>query len=304
MIALLLIIIGTLFLQGMIGKFRSVLSGRRGYRFLQPLYSVGVLFQKQSTYTTASGIVSRCVAPVYLGLMIVVGMMMPVGGEFKSLLNFNGDVVVFCVLISISGFVLVMGAVDSGGGFASLAAIRQSLYALLLEPSMLLLFATFSITTNNYSLDAIFANFHNVSLPLFVLSLVVGYGFLKLAFVECGRVPVDDPNTHLELTMVHESAVLEFSGIDLAFIRIGGWIKLSVFSLLVVNSLMPEGIQGWKLLVYSIGGMVGFAITIALVESLLARESMNKNIIYCATIFVIALLAFIFAMLLNYGYIL
>lgn len=303
MIALLLIILGALVVVGLINRTRSVLSGRKGYRFFQPLFNVLVLLKKASIYSTTSTIVTRAAAPVYLGAIITAAMMLPLGRYFPSIISFNGDIVVFCLLIALSRLALVWAAFDSGSSFQQMGASRESLFAMLVEPAIFLLVATLCLITGNSSFSTIFSKFDNNSLYLLILSVVVGYGFVKLSLAECGRVPIDDTRTHLELTMIHEVMILDFSGIDLAFVQIGGWFKLSIFALLTANSLVPPQIGGWMLTALYIAVLITYSLGIGVLESFSARNRMNKNATYIVAISAIGLLAYVVAIIVNSNFV-
>ncbi len=299
MIALLLILIGSIVIVGSINLVRSLFAGRRGYRFFQPLRSVIVLFHKESVYSSRSSMISRIAAPIYLGSLVVAGLMVPLGGEFGALLGFSGDIVAFCMLLGLSKLSLIWAALDSGGSFSSMGASRESLYGLLLEPALYLLIATLCVITSCWSFEDIFSSFDNVSLPMMILSVVVGYGLVKLALVEGGRQPVDDSRTHLELTMVHEALTLDMTGVDLAYVHIGGWLKLSIFSTLIVNSIVPAQVSAWTMLLYYFIGVLCFSLIVGFIESFSARGRMNKNTTYILSVSAVGLLAFIVAMLLQ-----
>lgn len=298
MIPMLMILIGALTVVGIINRTRSICAGRRGYRFFQPLYDVDKLMRKGALYSTSSTIVTRIAPSIYLASIFVASLMIPLG-RFGALIHFDGDIIVVCYLLALSHLVLIWGAMDSGGGFQAIGAARQGLWSLLAEPAMLLLVGTLCLITGRYSLSAIFERFENIDINLLILSVVVGYGFFKLALVECGRLPIDDTHTHLELTMTHHAMILDFTGIDLAYIKIGGWFKFSIFALLFANTFIPAYISGWMLGLLYISFLLLFGVAVGLLESFWARNRMNKNATYIVSISAIGLMAFIVAYLLS-----
>ena len=136
------------------------------------------------------------------------------------------------------------------------------------------------------------------SVNLLMLSLILAYGFLNVALVENGRLPVDDPRTHLELTMVHEAMVLDLSGVDLAFVHVAGWLKLSIWGLLAVNAVIPARTTGWMLVGWALVALALYGVIIGLVESFTARNRMTKNATYLVTVSAIGLLGFAVAFVL------
>ena len=296
MIAIIFIIIAALTIPGLINKTRATIAGRYGPRFFQPLLNTIVLLKKGSTYSTTSTIITELAAPVYLAALITAALCIPIG-HFEAVISFEGDVILFCYILALSRIAMLLAAADSGSSFQGMGAARDMKYAMLGEPALFLLIATLALITGHYSFSSIFLAFDNHSANLIVLSMIVGFGIFKLSLAECSRVPIDDPKTHLELTMIHEAMVLDLSGIDLAMVNIGSWIKLSVFATLFANTLVPAGMSN----VATIGSFVGiialYGIAIGTIESLIARNRISKNIIFMITISAIGILAFTLAML-------
>lgn len=297
MIPSLLIIFGALLMVGIINRTGSIFSGRRGVRFFQPLMTVRVLFCKGIVRSSSGSIISELGPIVMLASLVAASVMLPLG-SYGALVHFQGDVIVFCMLMAVSRLSMVWVAMDSASSFQGMGAARDAFFSMLLEPAFFLLIATLALITGCYSFSEIFASFENMSLNLLVLSLVVGYGFYKIALVDLGRLPVGDPSTHLELTMTHEVMVLDLCGVDLAFFTIGGWVKLSIFGLLVANSLIPAHTSGWLLFALYLATVFVVSFGIGFQESFRARNRMNKNSTYIASISAIGLLAFVVAYML------
>lgn len=298
MIPLLLLIIAALMLPGVINRTRAVCSGRKGYRFFQPLMTVGVLLGKGSIYSTTSTAITRIAPVLYLSTLLTAMLLLPLG-VYGAVISFEGDVVLFAYLLALGRIAMIWGAMDSGSSFQGMGASREALFAVLAEPALFLLIGTMALITGNFSFSTIFSRFDNISINLLILSVVVGFGFLKLMISECGRVPFDDPRTHLELTMIHEVMILDLSGVDLAFVQIAQWFKLSVFGMLIANSLIPATQTGWLLILYFVVIQAILGVFIGLEESFTARNRMNKNTTYLATVSAVGLLAFIVAVILT-----
>jgi len=296
MIAIIFIIITALTIPGIINKTRAIIAGRYGPRFLQPLLNTVVLLRKGSTYSTTSTIITELAAPVYLAALITAALCIPIG-SFGAVISFDGDVILFCYLLALSRIAMLLAAADSGSALQGMGAARDMKYAMLGEPALFLLIATLALITGNYSFSAIFLAFDNHTANLIVLSMVVGFGIFKISLAECSRVPIDDPKTHLELTMIHEVMILDLSGIDLAMVHIGAWIKLSVFATLFANTLVPAGLSNFAMICSFIAVITLYGIAIGTIESLMARNRISKNNIFMLKISAIGLLAFTLAML-------
>lgn len=294
MIAFALILIFVLFQSGIINKTRSVLSGRRGYTFFQPLYNVTLLLRKGAVYSNTSTIITRLAAPIYLASIITASLFIPMG-RAEAIFSFNGDIVLVALMLAAGRIALVLTAFDTGSPFQGMGSSRELFYGMLGEPALYLLLATLAMATGHFSLTMIFAQFENSSANLIAVSLIVGFGLFKLMLAECGRVPVDDTCTHLELTMIHEAMVLDLSGVDLAFVQIASWLKLSFFSMLIANAIIPPYFSLWLTILMFVVVMIAVSLIIGLLESLRARNNLPKNAIYLATISAIGVMAMIIA---------
>lgn len=297
MIPFILILVGALCLKGVINKTRARLAGRTGVPFFQPLLSVGVLLRKGEIYSTSSTLLTQVAPALYLASTLGAALLIPLG-VFPALVSFNGDFILFAYLLAFGKLALVLAALESGSSFQGMGSAREVLFSMLVEPCFFLLLGTLALVTGYGSFTTIFAKFDNMSVNLLMLSLILAYGFLNVALVENGRLPVDDPRTHLELTMVHEAMVLDLSGVDLAFVHVAGWLKLSIWGLLAVNAVIPARTTGWMLVGWALVALALYGVIIGLVESFTARNRMTKNAIYLVTVSAIGLLGFAVAFVL------
>lgn len=297
MIPFILILVSAFFVKGCINKTRARLAGRKGYRFFQPLLTVGVLLGKGEIYSTSSTWLTRVAPAVYLATTLAAMLLLPLG-TFSAPVAFDGDFILFAYLLAFGKLVLVLTALESGSSFQGMGSAREVLFSMLVEPCFFLLIGTLAMVTGYGSFSAIFAAFDNMSVNWLMLSLILAYAFLNVALVENGRVPVDDTRTHLELTMVHEAMVLDLSGVDLAFVQVAGWLKLSIWGMLAVNVLIPAQTTGWMLVVWFLVAMLAYGVVIGLIESLMARNRLTKNATYLVTVSAIGLLGFAVAFVL------
>lgn len=297
MIPFILILVSAFFVKGCINKTRARMAGRKGYRFFQPLLTVGVLLGKGEIYSTSSTWLTRMAPAVYLATTLSAMLLLPLG-LFPAAVSFYGDFILFAYLLTFGKLALVLTALESGSSFQGMGSAREVLFSMLVEPCFFLLIGTLAMVTGYGSFSAIFAAFDNMSVNWLMLSLILAYAFLNVALVENGRVPVDDTRTHLELTMVHEAMVLDLSGVDLAFVQVAGWLKLSLWGMLAVNVLIPAQTTGWMLVVWFLAAMLAYGVVIGLIESLMARNRMTKNATYLVTVSAIGLLGFAVAFVL------
>ena len=287
----LLILLTAVCIPGLINRTRAVLAGRKGIRFAQHLYDVRLLLRKGAVYSTTASALFRAVPSVYLGSAIVAALFIPVG-ELKPLLSFDGDIVCFTYLMALGRFALILGAMDTGSSFEGMGASREALYGALVEPALMLTAGTLALLAGHTSFARIFAEAATGDLQLTVLLVLTAYVLVKIVFTESGRVPVDDPRTHLELTMIHEVMCLDYCGTDLGMIKIAGALSMLAADA-VTAALYPHWWAAAPLAVLLTGLSVG------VVESTQARNKLSRNTTFILTIAALAALVFFTGYLLQ-----
>jgi formate hydrogenlyase subunit 4 len=279
-------------LIGIINRTRAWFSGRKGIRFGQHLHNVRLLLRKGTVYSSTGGFVLRIAPPLYAAGIAAAALFVPLGAS-GALLHFEGDVVVFACLLALSRFVLILGALDTGSSFEGMGAAREALYGALIEPALFFIFGTLALMTGCTSFSAMFAALSAGTPETVIVTLLLAYVLIKLIQIEAGRIPVDDPRTHLELTMVHEVMILDYSGFDLALIHIGSWIKTGALATLaagVIAGTLPHAGARFPVLlalVALIGAYIGG------IESFKARNRLSRNTTWIVTTVSLALFAFL-----------
>ncbi len=264
-------------LPGITTKTKSWLTGRRGAPVLQLYFDLRKLWRKRSTYSWTTTWMFR-LAPI---TVVVTGLgavcLLPLDGR-KSLLHFTGDLVAFAALFGLSRFALVLAGLDTGSSFEGMGASREATFSVFVEPALFLALLTLVLITGNLSLTGMLGEplmsawGHAASaLALIAISL-----FLTL-LAENARVPVDDPATHLELTMIHEVIVLDNSGPELGLILYGSALKFAVFSAFLVGLLVPRAAFSELLAVAMlVGGLALVAFAVGVVEGAMARLRLTR----------------------------
>ena len=276
----LLILLTAVCIPGLINRTRAVLAGRRGIRFAQHLYDVRLLLRKGAVYSTTASALFRAVPSVYLGSAIVAALFIPVG-ELKPLLSFDGDIVCFAYLMALGRFALILGAMDTGSSFEGMGASREALYGALVEPALMLTAGTLALLAGHTSFARIFAEAATGDLQLTVLLVLTAYVLVKIVFTESGRVPVDDPRTHLELTMIHEVMCLDYCGTDLGMIKIAGWLKTAALSMLAADAVTAALCPHWWVAAPLAVLLTG--LSVGVVESTQARNKLSRNTTFILT---------------------
>lgn len=276
MISLLLIFISSLFFVGIIIKIKAKIAARKMPSILQPVYDVIRLFKKGTIYSQTTSIIFKIAPLVYFASVLLAALFIPIGSQ-KALLSFAGDFVFFAYLLGIGKFMMIISAMDTGSGFEGMGANREALYSMLVEPAFFILAGSVALFTDNVSFHELFLHLKLDTNLSYIIGIASIFVLVYIAMVENSRMPVDDPNTHLELTMVHEVMVLDNSGFDLGLIHIVTWLKFSIYGALISNFIISNSWAiYWQILVF-LGIQFTFSITIGMLEAFRARNKMEKN---------------------------
>jgi formate hydrogenlyase subunit 4 len=264
-------------LPGIANRIKSALTGRRGAPVLQLYWDLGRLWRKGVVYSRTTTVIFRLAPVGLLAATLLAAALLPLDGR-RSLLSFPGDLVAFAGLLGLGRFLLALAAMDTGSSFEGMGASREVTVASFAEPALFLCFIVLVLATGQLDLAGMYGRPLSAAWPLAAPSLVLAAGSLFIvALAETCRVPVDDPLTHLELTMIHEVMVLDHSGPDLALILYAGAVKMALFGALVAGVLLPRADQPPAVaLAALLLGLVVVAIAIGVVESAMARLRMNR----------------------------
>ena len=259
-------------LLGLINRTKAFVAGRRGPPLLQPYFDMAKCLRRGAVYGDATSWVFRLGPVVNLAVLLAALLVVPLGGIAPSL-SFAGDLVVLAALLALGRFATVLAALDTGSSFEGMGASREVHFAALAEPAFLLALAVLVRVTGALSLAPIY---QGITLSVWMTALptlaLTAMTLLVLTLVENSRIPVDDPTTHLELTMIHEVMVLDHSGPDLAYIHYAAALKLWIVGSLLVGLLVPlrSGIL-WLDGLAMLLGMAALAGIIGMIEAAMAR---------------------------------
>lgn len=292
----LLILLAALAIPGLVNRTRALLAGRKGIRFAQHLYDVRLLLRKGAVYSPTTSALFRAAPSVYLGAALLAALFVPVG-NLDPLLSFDGDLIAFAYLLALGRTALVLAALDTGSAFEGMGASREALYGALIEPALMLCFGTLALLAGHTSFAAIFATGATHDAQVVVVLLLAAYVLVKIVFTESGRVPVDDPRTHLELTMIHEVMCLDYCGVDLAYIKIAGWLKSAALSMLAADAVAAALCPHWWAAAPLAVAITG--LSVGVVESTQARNKLSRNTTFILTIAALAALVFFTGYLLQ-----
>lgn len=298
MIGITLIIFAALVFPGFILRTKSIASGRKGPGLIQPVSDVAVLLKKGSVFSTTTGIIFQIAPVISLSAIICALPIIPFASQ-EAILSFDGDFIFFSYLLALGKFFSIISALDTGSSFEGMGANREALFSMLIEPAFFILLATLALFTGYTSFSGIFSNFITGNHYILVISIIGIYILMQIALVENSRLPVDDPKTHLELTMIHEVMILDNSGFDKALIHIGTWLKFAIYGTLIFNVSVPSGWNTFLKIILFFVIQIFFAIVTGLIESFRGRNKMSKTPKYILTVSAIAWIAFLLIFMMN-----
>jgi len=259
-------------LLGVIGRVKARVAGRTGPPLLQPWRDLARLAGKGAVFSRTTTWVFRAGPTIGLASVLAAGLLVPLGAPTATL-SFAGDFALVAALLGLARFATVIAALDTGSAFEGMGAAREVSFSALAEPALFLGFVSLVRSTGGFDLSHLLGE----GLAAAWLSdgpalLLVALSIFVVALAENARIPVDDPATHLELTMIHEVMVLDHAGPDLALIQYGAALKLYLFGALVVKLALGARFSDpvAALAAFALG-QVAFAVAIGLVESTLAR---------------------------------
>ncbi len=282
--------------MGVINKTKAALAGRRGPPVLQLYWDLARLLQKglvQSTTTTA---LFRLGPLVTLGATLLAGLFVPLGAGAAPL-GFTGDLVLFAGLLALGRLATTLAALDTGSAFEGMGVARELTFAVFAEPAVLFVFLALTQLAGLGSLSTLLHDGPAQALAVAPL-LLCAVGLFVVLLAEGSRIPFDDPNTHLELTMVHEVMVLDHSGPPLAAILAGAAMKLTLLASIVIALVLPTAsfdAVPWVGFGAHVLAILLMGVVIGLVESTMARLRMK----HAPSLLVAALLLCAFGFLLS-----
>jgi formate hydrogenlyase subunit 4 len=285
-------------LPGVINRVKAWCAGRRGPPLLQAYYDLRKLLQKGAVYSKTTTWIFVAGPIVGLACVLTSLMIVPLGGV-PGLLAFSGDFLLAAYLLGLMRFFTILAALDTGSSFEGMGASREAFFSALAEPALLLGLAAMATQSHSLSLSAMYAAVKWTAMTSFAgpALLLVAAALLIVFLAENARIPIDDPNTHLELTMIHEVMVLDHGGPDLAMIQYGAMLKLWVLGTLLVGIVVPVRTQWLPVdLAAGVAGMLALAVVVGLIESTIARLRLVRVPQFLVAASVLSILALVLVM--------
>ena len=272
---------------GLILKVKAFFAGKKGPPLFMKYYTLAKLFRKGSVYSTSSSFVFKMGPTVSFTAAVMTLLFFPLAG-MRPVFSFHGDVIVLFYIMGVGRFFTILAALDTASPFEGMGAAREAFFSMLAEATIFMVLILFYRMNGSLSFTDYFQGENPISLlsPNGSLLLLVIVSMFMILLTENSRVPVDDPATHLELTMIHEVMILDHSGPDLALIELGAVYKLLFYSAFIAHLLIPVKLLGP--VSYGLVYVVTIAViymAIGLIESIMARFKMNLVPKYILTSF-------------------
>ena len=290
------------FIVGLIRKVKARLQVRRGASVFQPYADLAKLFRKQPVVSTTTSWIFTATPYIVFASTLAAGLLVPVFLS-RTPLNFAGIMIALVYLLALGTFFLMLAGLDAGSAFGGMGSSREAIVASLTEPAMILSIFAIALTAGSTNLSTIV---HKTALLEGIVTdpsphLMALAALFIVAIAETGRVPVDNPATHLELTMIHEAMILEYSGRYLALVEWAAGLKLLVFLTLIANVFAPWGIATSLEPTALIVGLAtyllkvsGLAVLIGVLESMFAKLRLFRVTDLLGVAFILALLGLVF----------
>jgi formate hydrogenlyase subunit 4 len=295
MLSLLLILISGIFFTGIIIRTKSIASGRKGPPLLQPVKDVMRLFRKGAVYSETTSIIFRIAPVIYFSSVLMACLVIPFG-SYKGIVSFDGDFIFFAYILALGKFFSIISAMDTGSSFEGMGASREALYSMFAEPAFFVLIGSFALLTGNTSFYNIFSTLHLGSSITYTLGGLASFVLIMITMIENSRMPVDDPKTHLELTMIHEVMILDNSGFDLGLILTTGYLKFAMYGAIIAGFFISELSLIWSITLFLVIQIL-FAVIVGLIESFMARFRMSHNPQFILALSSVSFLIFLGALL-------
>jgi len=295
-LGLILIVITSFFFTGIVFRVKSIFSGRKGQGIFQPIKDIWRLLRKGSVYSETSSFIFKIAPSIYFASVVIAIMLIPFGDQ-KGIFSFTGDFVFFAYILAVGKFFNIIGALDTGSSFEGMGASREALYSLLAEPAFFILMGSFALLTGYTSFYDIFSSIHFGSYISYAIGTLASFVFVLIAMVENSRMPVDDPATHLELTMVHEVMILDNSGFDLGLILYATHLKFAMYGAIIANLFLTPEKEWYYSIPIFFAIQALFAIVVGTFESFMARFRMSHNPQFIFALTSISLLIFLTVLL-------
>jgi len=303
--AILVALVGAPLLMGWVNMCRAWLQNRKAPPLLQQFYMLHKLFHKESVVAHNASPIFRLTPYIVFGCMLLACGIIPTISTNLPLAP-AADAIALVGLFGLARLFISLAAMDIGTSFGTMGARREMLIGFLAEPALLMVFFTASLISSSTSLATTVSHLSNKEFTILPSLAFAGVAFAMVSLAENARVPVDNPATHLELTMIHEALILEYSGRHLALIEWGSALKLFAYACAGTALFIPWGVAAesdYVALLFALPVLLGKltigGFVLALIETLSAKMRIFRAPEFLATAFLLGVLALLVHLLLG-----
>ena len=293
---ILILLFAPFLMIGVIKKTKAFFAGRKGVSIFQPLWDFIRLMKKDFVISNTTSWVFKFAPIVGFATTIFAALFVPMAGGM-SIINVPCAFIIFAYSLSLGKFFALLSAMDTGSSFEGMGAAREACFSTIVEPAFFIAMASVVALTGHFSFGNLRLILENAGVYGIMIIALLAVTLFIMLLIECCRVPVDDPTTHLELTMIHEVMVLDNSGMDLGLITWASAIKMLLFQALIANLVIPASLVGWQAILAFVAVIFVLSIVVGIVESSMARFRMTHVFEF---IFVMTLTALLILALVTY----
>ena len=271
---LIILLVVPFLMLGVIKKTKAFWGGRKGVSLFQPMYDFFKLLKKEFVISRTTSTVFRIAPMIVITSVFAAALFVPLAYE-SALINIPAGLIIFSYILGLGKFFALVSAMDTGSSFEGMGASREACFTTIVEPAFFMIMASIMAISGNYTFDALTMILEKAGTYGVLIIIFAVVALFMMVLIECSRVPVDDPTTHLELTMIHEVMILDNSGKDFAFLTLSNSIKMLLISSLIANLLIPQGLEMWQAFSAYLAVLFVIALLIGTVESGMARIRMT-----------------------------
>ena len=261
-------------MMGVIKKTKAFWAGRKGVSLFQPLYDFIRLMKKDFVISRTTSVVFKIAPVVAISSVLAASLFVPMATG-TALINIQAGIIIFAYVLGLGKFFSLISAMDTGSSFEGMGASREACFTTIVEPAFFMIIASIMALTENFTFTSLKGILENAGSYGILITIFAVVALFLMILIEGSRVPVDDPTTHLELTMIHEVMILDNSGSDLALFTWGNSIKMLLISSLIANILIPAHFSELASTALYLFIIFAISVIIGTVESGMARIRMS-----------------------------
>ncbi|MBQ7286481.1 MAG: NADH-quinone oxidoreductase subunit H [Candidatus Gastranaerophilales bacterium] len=259
---------------GIIRKTKAFFGARYGASIFQPFWDFIKLMKKESIFSSSTTLIFK-IAPVISFACIIFAALFTPMVQGNAIIDVEGGLIIFAYALGLSKFISLLASMETASSFEGMGASREACFTTIIEPAFFIVIASIMAVCKIYTFDSLNQIIHESGTIGYLIILFAIVALLIMLLTEGARVPVDDPATHLELTMIHEVMVLDNCSQELAIINFSAAAKMFLIACLIATMITPLGLPLWGGILAFLGIMLALSILIGIIESAIARLRMS-----------------------------